>query len=67
MSTTLQQKQKGVWFARTGITIQEFEVVPPAPGEVLIKNVAVASNPKDWKFTELWYDVMKWVRNSLLS
>ncbi|KII87431.1 hypothetical protein PLICRDRAFT_112571 [Plicaturopsis crispa FD-325 SS-3] len=56
MSTTLQQKQRGVWFARTGITIQEFEVVPPAPGEVLIKNVAVASNPKDWKFTELWYD-----------
>ncbi|KII86879.1 hypothetical protein PLICRDRAFT_164277 [Plicaturopsis crispa FD-325 SS-3] len=49
MSVPLPLKQLGVFFTRTSRTLRQFDVVPPGPGEVLIKNVAVASNPKDWK------------------
>ncbi|KII83737.1 hypothetical protein PLICRDRAFT_46916 [Plicaturopsis crispa FD-325 SS-3] len=59
-TTTLPQKQKGVWFDPSGCSFREFDVTPPGPGEVLIKNVAVASNPKDWKYTRVWYDLVKW-------
>ena len=33
----------------SGATLQSFPVPRPGPGEVLIKNAAVAANPKDWK------------------
>ena len=42
-------KQLGVLASRTSYILQEFPVPEPGPGEVLIKNVAVASNPKDYK------------------
>ncbi|KII83718.1 hypothetical protein PLICRDRAFT_702303 [Plicaturopsis crispa FD-325 SS-3] len=59
-ASTFPQKQKGVWFARDGCTLREFDVTQPGPGEVLVQNVAVASNPKDWKVTRLWYDKLGW-------
>ena len=30
--------------------LKQVPVPKPGPGEVLVKNVAVASNPKDWKY-----------------
>ena len=30
-------------------TVKPFPIPTPGPGEVLIKNLAVAANPKDWK------------------
>ncbi|KAL5498918.1 hypothetical protein ACEPAH_1436 [Sanghuangporus vaninii] len=41
--------QIGVLSTKTSQTLQTFPVPSPGPGEVLIQNVAVASNPKDWK------------------
>ncbi|KDE06882.1 hypothetical protein MVLG_02770 [Microbotryum lychnidis-dioicae p1A1 Lamole] len=41
--------QKSVWIGKTDRIIKEVPVPSPEKGEVLIKNVAVASNPKDWK------------------
>ena len=50
MSTTkLPTTQLGVLVTATSATVQTFPVPHPGPGEVLIKNVAVASNPKDYK------------------
>ena len=43
---------KGVWFSSKSDTLYrtaDFEIPTPGDDEVLIKNVAVASNPKDWK------------------
>jgi NADPH:quinone reductase-like Zn-dependent oxidoreductase len=43
---------KGVFFSAklpTGTEIRDFDIPKPGDDEVLIKNVAVASNPKDWK------------------
>ncbi|KAL5498996.1 hypothetical protein ACEPAH_1514 [Sanghuangporus vaninii] len=56
MSTTsIPSTQLGVLSTKTSQTLQTFPVQSPGPGEVLVQNVAVASNPKDWKipfFTE---------------
>ncbi|SCZ91393.1 BZ3500_MvSof-1268-A1-R1_Chr1-2g01379 [Microbotryum saponariae] len=41
--------QKSVWIGKTDRIIKDLPVPSPEKGEVLIKNVAVASNPKDWK------------------
>ncbi|KAH8110058.1 chaperonin 10-like protein [Phellopilus nigrolimitatus] len=41
--------QLGVLTTRTSNTLQTFPVPAPGPGEVLIRNVAVAANPKDYK------------------
>ncbi|SCV67983.1 BQ2448_104 [Microbotryum intermedium] len=41
--------QKSVWIAKTDRIIKDLPVPSPEKGEVLIKNVVVASNPKDWK------------------
>lgn len=42
--------QLGVIVSNDGSAkLENIPVSSPAPGEVLIKNVAVASNPKDWK------------------
>jgi hypothetical protein len=43
---------KGVFFSNTNspkYEIRDFDIPTPGEDEVLIKNVAVASNPKDWK------------------
>jgi NADPH:quinone reductase-like Zn-dependent oxidoreductase len=45
-------KMKGVWFDRTlpNLTeIRDLDIPEPGDDEILVKNVAVASNPKDWK------------------
>ncbi|KAL5522937.1 hypothetical protein ACEPAF_1204 [Sanghuangporus sanghuang] len=47
--TSIPSEQFGVLSTKTTETLQTFPVPSPGPGEVLIKNVAVASNPKDWK------------------
>ena len=54
--STLPDKQIGLLTAGGEIKFQEFPVPSPGPNEVLIQNVAVASNPKDWK-------VPKWIEN----
>jgi len=52
--STLPDRQIGVLRDESGAGhLQTFPIPEPAPGEVLIKNVAVASNPKDWKYP-LW-------------
>lgn len=49
MSTrVLPATQLGVLTSKDGSKLQTFPVPSPGPGEVLIQNVAVASNPKDW-------------------
>lgn len=49
MSTTLPDSQLAVLTNKNSSKLQTLPVPNPGPGEVLIKNVAVASNPKDWK------------------
>lgn len=47
---------KGVFFSSKLPELCEIRDMPipsPGPNEVLVKNVAVASNPKDWK-VPLW-------------
>ncbi|OCB89337.1 GroES-like protein [Sanghuangporus baumii] len=46
---SIPSEQLGVLSTKTSETLQTFPVPSPGPGEVLIQNVAVASNPKDWK------------------
>ena len=50
MSTSsLPDSQLAVITNKSGSTLVTLPVPISGPGEVLIKNVAVASNPKDWK------------------
>ena len=49
MAAATPAKQIGLVSTKDSITFQELAVPEPGPGEVLIQNVAVASNPKDWK------------------
>ncbi|EJC99166.1 GroES-like protein [Fomitiporia mediterranea MF3/22] len=46
---SLPATQLGVLSTNTSQTLQSFPVPSPGPKEVLIQNVAVAANPKDWK------------------
>ncbi|KAL5522800.1 hypothetical protein ACEPAG_8818 [Sanghuangporus baumii] len=46
---SIPSEQLGVLSTKTSETLRTFPVPSPGPGEVLIKNIAVASNPKDWK------------------
>ena len=46
---TVPAQQLGILTTSTSNTLQTFPVPSPGPNEVLIRNVAVASNPKDWK------------------
>ncbi|TDL15540.1 GroES-like protein [Rickenella mellea] len=46
----------GLLSTKNGVELQSFPIPVPAPNEVLIKNVAVASNPKDWKYPILVAD-----------
>ncbi|KAL5522797.1 hypothetical protein ACEPAG_8815 [Sanghuangporus baumii] len=50
---SIPSEQLGVLSTKSSETLQTFPVPSPGPGEVLIQNVAVASNPKDWKMP-LW-------------
>lgn len=49
MATSIPETQLAVVSNKTSNKLQKLPVPSPGPGEVLIKNVAVASNPKDWK------------------
>ncbi|TNY21205.1 chaperonin 10-like protein [Rhodotorula diobovata] len=41
--------QKAVFVSKEGRDLVQRPIWSPGPGEVLIKNVCVSSNPKDWK------------------
>ncbi|GAA5860524.1 hypothetical protein JCM8547_000330 [Rhodosporidiobolus lusitaniae] len=40
---------KAVYVEKEGRTLKDYPVPSPGPLEILVKNVAVSSNPKDWK------------------
>ncbi|GAA5984595.1 hypothetical protein JCM5350_008151 [Sporobolomyces pararoseus] len=44
---------KAVYVAKGVREIRDYEIPSPGAGEILIKNVAVSSNPKDWKMAEM--------------
>ena len=46
---SVPDNQLAVITGKSGSIIVNLPVPVPGPNEVLIKNVAVASNPKDWK------------------
>lgn len=48
----LPTKQLGILASKKAYTLQEFPVPTPGEREVLIQNVAVASNPKDYKLPD---------------
>ena len=54
--STLPTTQIGLVSTKIAIELQSFPVPSPGPDEILIQNVAVASNPKDWK-VPLWLPV----------
>lgn len=52
----LPTSQIGVFRDEQSFQLKEFPVPQPGPNEVLIRNVAVASNPKDWKHPRRFND-----------
>ncbi|GAA5841465.1 hypothetical protein JCM11251_007147 [Rhodosporidiobolus azoricus] len=40
---------KAVYVEKEARTLKEYPVPSPGPNEILVRNVAVSSNPKDWK------------------
>lgn len=48
--TSLPDSQLGVLSTKSSRTLKSFSVPSPDADEVLVRNVAVASNPKDWKY-----------------
>ncbi|KAH8922766.1 GroES-like protein [Atractiella rhizophila] len=50
----LPQTQKGYWIGLEGKEFRDVPVEEPEEGEILIRNVAVASNPKDWKLVHMF-------------
>jgi NADPH:quinone reductase-like Zn-dependent oxidoreductase len=55
-TTTLPKEQLGVLTTPTSNALQNFPVPEPGPNEVLVRNIAVASNPKDWKVPQRFGD-----------
>ena len=47
--TDIPDSQLAILTSKSGSKLVTLPVSSPGPGEVLIKDVAVASNPKDWK------------------
>lgn len=56
MSTSVPETQVSVLTNKTSSKLQTLLVQNPGPDEVLIKNVAVAANPKDWKIPSILSD-----------
>ena len=54
--TGIPDSQLAVLTSKSGSKLVTLPVSSPGPGEVLIKNVAVASNPKDWKMPNFLSD-----------
>ncbi|KAI5118213.1 hypothetical protein M0805_004703 [Coniferiporia weirii] len=52
MAATLPSTQLGVLTDKNSSTLKTFPVPSPGSNEVLVQNVAVASNPKDWKMPQ---------------
>lgn len=61
--SNLPDKQIGLLSTKTDIKFDTFPVPSPGPNEVLIQNVAVASNPKDWKVPQ-WMDDYKGIEGN---
>ena len=61
--SAIPDKQLGLLTTKEGIKFQEFDVPSPGLNEVLIQNVAVASNPKDWKVPK-WTDTYSGVEGN---
>ncbi|PRP86056.1 hypothetical protein PROFUN_05827 [Planoprotostelium fungivorum] len=59
MSENIPTQMKAVLSEKDRRTLTRISVPKPGPNEVLIKNVAVASNPKDWK-VPLWFAQLPW-------
>lgn len=54
---SLPRNQIGLVRDENGVGhLKGFPVPEPGPNEILIKNVAVASNPKDWKYPRMGND-----------
>ena len=49
MSAPLPEKQLALITTQTESYFTTLPVPTPGPGEILVQNIAVASNPKDWK------------------
>ncbi|ORY91701.1 chaperonin 10-like protein [Leucosporidium creatinivorum] len=49
MSTASSRTMKAVFVSKEGRELVERPIPTPDAGEILIKNVVVSSNPKDWK------------------
>ena len=45
----MTKTMKGVWVEKATQTLKDFPIPEPGEGEVLIKVVCAAQNPKDWK------------------
>lgn len=54
--TAIPDSQIGVLRDEESFQLKQFPVPEPGPDEVLIRNVAVASNPKDWKHPRRFND-----------
>ena len=62
-TTSIPTRQIGLVSTKDSIKFADLAVPEPGPTEVLIQNVAVASNPKDWK-VPLWMDNYKGVEGN---
>ncbi|THH09670.1 hypothetical protein EW145_g1847 [Phellinidium pouzarii] len=63
MAGSRPTEQLGVLSTKTSVTLKSFPVPSPGPNEVLVRNVAVASNPKDWKVPQ-WLDDYEFIEGN---
>ncbi|KAH8115610.1 bifunctional protein: zinc-containing alcohol dehydrogenase [Phellopilus nigrolimitatus] len=52
LQNPIPSTQFAVFRTPAAAQLHPLPVPAPGPGEVLVQNVAVASNPKDWKYPE---------------